>query len=320
MHFKLEVILNPLFITIRQSHCLIEEQHLTITIRPLNSSELELYRHRQSFMCTALTQQNPSSHVNKIFERLSEDLMPEDFDLSEHPDVKHIDSAGRIDENHSVSVRLFPATFQDFCSMVSRDLNESTKRPVKLLRWRLAIKASHNPILSSRGVSWSFDAQVWHPLPGRVHADIEAHVAPRISNKVQKETETLIKTAQSEPLAHELFLEAWEQRRVNPRSALIIGMAAAEIGFEPCVGKLIPDAEWLANNVPSPPLDKMLAEYLPLLPTKLTIEGRVLKPSKQLRRAIKDGITSRNHAVHRGGESPPSGQLKEILLSVRDSF
>jgi hypothetical protein len=46
---------------------------------------------------------------------------------------------------------------------------------------------------------------------------------------------------------------AAQLRRANPRSALIIGMSAAEVGFKQCVGYLVPDAAWLANHVPRPP-------------------------------------------------------------------
>ena len=321
MNFKLEVVLEPLFITIHQPYTLSNldhEEHTAITIRPLERSELELSRHQQNFMCTAIMERNVSSHVHEVFARLANGLMPEDFDLSKHPWVKNIDSTGRVKGNSAVSRQLFPKDFQDLCSAVHHELSDLVKRAVKLLRWRMAIRGSHNPILSSCGASWSFDDRAWYPLPDDIRGEIELHVAPRISDKVHRETETMIKTGLSEPLGHELFLEAWQLRRSNPRSALIIGMAAAEVGFKQCIGKLVPHAEWLANNVPSPPLDKMLSQYLPQLPTKLTIEGKVLKPSKRIRRAIKEGIDARNLTVHRGGELQPTEQLKEILLSVRD--
>lgn len=130
--------------------------------------------------------------------------------------------------------------------------------------------------------------------------------------------EAMMNAGDSEPLGHELFLEAWGLRWGNPRSSLIIGMCAAEIGFKQCIGKLVPDAEWLANNVPTPPLDRMLSTYLPLLPAKLKIEGRVLKPSARIRNAIKKGIEVRNRTVHVGSEPPKGEFLEELLLSIRD--
>lgn len=70
-------------------------------------------------------------------------------------------------------------------------------------------------------------------------------------------------------------------------------MAAAEVGFKQCVGRLVPDAEWLANNVPSPPLHMMLSQYLPLLPSKLKVQGKVLRPPKRIITVLKQGAEAR---------------------------
>jgi hypothetical protein len=95
-------------------------------------------------------------------------------------------------------------------------------------------------------------------------------------------------------------------------------MSAAEVGFKQCVGKLVPDAEWLANYAPTPPLNTMLSEYLPELPAKLNIEGRVLKPSHRIRKAISEGIEARNGSADRGAQPPHWSDLKKLLLCIRD--
>ena len=140
----------------------------------------------------------------------------------------------------------------------------------------------------------------------------------KVSSRLHDEMEALMNAGNSEPLGHELFLEAWGLRSENPRSALIIGMSAAEVGFKQCIGKLVPEAEWLANNCPTPPLDRMLSTYLPLLPAKLRIEEHVLKPSGRIRSAIRKGIEARNRTAHVGSESPKAEFLEELLLSIRD--
>jgi len=155
-------------------------------------------------------------------------------------------------------------------------------------------------------------------MPYTMSGDLEFDFPFPVSAKAHNEMERLIKACENEPLGHELFLEAWELRSNNPRSALIIGMSAAEVGLKQCIGKLVPDAGWLANNVPTPPLDKLLSNYLPMLPAKLKIEGRVLKPSKMIRSAIRKGIEARNASVHIGTEPPKLPELKELLLAIRD--
>jgi hypothetical protein len=122
----------------------------------------------------------------------------------------------------------------------------------------------------------------------------------------------------NEPLAHALYREAWEQRMSNPRSALVLGMVAAEVGFKQCVGELLPEARWLVDNVPSPPIVSMIKNYLPLLPTKLKINGAVVPPPKEITRSLQQGVEARNRTVHVGASPPDGVELKELLLSVRD--
>jgi hypothetical protein len=321
VYFKLEVLLNELAIGFREQEPLIfalGEKLGSVTIRQLTIEEKEKYK-GQLLVCTAFTEDEPSSDVHVMFERLANNLMPEDFKkLNDKQEYSVIDAAGQIQPNHTPDLGLFPKQFQKFSSQVHRRLIESIELTAKVIRWRRTIKSSHKPINSTWGVSWSFDGQNWHRMPYRLSGEIETKFHFKISAKAHHELQELIKAGENEPLGHELFLEAWELRSRNPRSALIIGMSAAEVGFKQCIGKLVPDAEWLANNAPTPPLDKMLSSYLPLLPAKLRIEGNVLKPTRRIRSAIKKGIDARNHCVHVGNEPPKGKDLKELLLSIRD--
>ena len=320
MHFKLEVLLNKLVIGFQEQEPLTfaigDHQSTSVTIRPLTIEEKEKHK-GELLMCTALTEQEPSSDVRLMFERLRSNQMPEGFKKLKENSA--IDEAGRIQQNYTPALDLFPEEFQKFASAVHRKLNESIRLTAKVIRWRWAIKSSHKPINSTRGTCWSFDKQTWLPMPADLRlfgGGFEFYF--KVSPRLRREMEALMNAGQSEPLSHEIFLEAWGLRSGNPRSSLIIGMCAAEIGFKQCIGKLVPDAEWLANNVPTPPLDRMLSTYLPLLPAKLKIEGRVLKPSRRIRTAIKNGIEARNRTVHVGSEPPKGEFLEELLLSIRD--
>ena len=198
-------------------------------------------------------------------------------------------------------------------------LADSIRRTARVIRWRWAMNVQHEPIKTSSGVYWSLDNKTWLPVPRELNLSgggFEFYFP--LSHRIRSEMESLIKAGKDEPLGHDLFLEAWNLRKSNPRSALIIGMAAAEVGFKQCISKLVPDAEWLANNAPTPPLDKMLSNYLPELPAKLRIEGRVLKPSQTIRNAIRKGIQARNSTVHVGSKAPKWDDLEKLLLSIRD--
>jgi hypothetical protein len=304
MYFKVKVTLHKLTIGFHEQEPLtfrLGDQHGTsVMIRPPTVDEKEKQK-GEFLVCFAFTEEEPPSGINKIFESLIQSA-------SEHPTEP--------DEKQGA---LLSRDFQNFASQVRHRLYESIRRTVRIIRWRWALTSSHNPIASTSGVSWSLDNHRWLTMPEDLHFEggrFEFYF--RISARLHGEMEALIKGGENEPVGHELFLEAWALRRTNPRSALIIGMSAAEVGFKQCIGKLVPPAEWLAHHAPTPPLDKMLSNYLPLLPAKLKIEGRVLKPSKKIRSSIKAGIEARNHSVHLGSEPPKGKDLKELLLSIRD--
>jgi len=318
MYFKLEVLLNKLIIGFDKQQPLIfqtgDKQGTSVTIRPPTAEEK--HKHKGEFLvCTALTEEDPTSEVRTTFERLPQQPLQDTFNATE---VVNLGSQGKLrpTKNHTSN---FPNPFKDFTSQIHHKLADSVRRTARIIRWRWAMNIPHEPIKSTLGVYWSFDNKSWLPVPRELYligGQFEFYFQP--SARMRSEMESLIKAGNNEPLGHELFLEAWELRKSNPRSALIVGMSAAEVGFKQCIGKLVPDAEWLATNAPTPPLDKMLSNYLPELPAKLRIEGRVLKPSRIIRSAISKGIEARNSTVHVGSKAPRSDDLEKLLLSIRD--
>lgn len=212
----------------------------------------------------------------------------------------------------------FPDHFQSFIRQTHGELSEAAKCIVSVLRWRCNQTGRHNPI-STRGMQWSYDGSFWHPAPFESHARVLADFSNlRINDATQRQVLSLAASIGSEPIYHELFREAWFQRTVNPRSSLITGMSSAEISLKQCIGQLIPDAQWLADNVPSPPLIKMINEYLPKLPVKNNIKGKVIPPSKRVIDTLKKGVTIRNQIAHAGQKPPGDDAVEEILLAVRD--
>jgi hypothetical protein len=128
----------------------------------------------------------------------------------------------------------------------------------------------------------------------------------------------MVQAGKAEPLGHELFREAWAIRGSNPRSSLLIGVAAAEVRFKELVSSLAPQAEWLAMNSPSPDLMKMLRSYLPTLPTKLRINNGAWPPPKTVRRLLTEAIAARNRIAHGAGDAIHGPALTKILHAIRD--
>ncbi len=129
---------------------------------------------------------------------------------------------------------------------------------------------------------------------------------------------TLWRAGEAEPLGHELWREAYGNRKANPRSAAVLAVAAAEVGFKEFVARLVPATAWLLENVQSPPLLKMLTKYLPNLPLRLAPTGRKAHVPTAVRREIDDAIKLRNGLVHVGEREIDQGRLRSILGAVRD--
>lgn len=111
-------------------------------------------------------------------------------------------------------------------------------------------------------------------------------------------------------------LEAYELQNNNRRSALVLLVAAAEVGLKEYVANVGQDAAWLINNVPSPPLRKMLKEYLPMLPT---IAGtKAARPPKKIRRLLDQSNNKRNDIVHKGEADISHSDLADYLDAVND--
>jgi len=72
------------------------------------------------------------------------------------------------------------------------------------------------------------------------------------------------------------------------------------------------------ENDPTPPVVKMLRDYLPELPTKCKLNEKTLAPPKDIRSKLEEGIMLRNRLVHVGEVIITHEVLEEVLLAVRD--
>jgi len=201
---------------------------------------------------------------------------------------------------------------------VSGELWDFTRRTIATLRWRGNVEfGSHNPF-SSRGVQWSTDGEFWHPAPLNLQSRLEVRRHLEASTQMLSDVVRMVGNGSNEPLHHNLFREAWQQRHTNPRSALVIGLGAAELAVKYYIGVLVPDAEWLATNLPTPPLNKMLVEYLPKLKARCSFDGKVKPPPARILERLKEGVSIRNRVIHGGAPTPSTDKIEEILGAVRE--
>jgi hypothetical protein len=215
------------------------------------------------------------------------------------------------------SLSKLPQSFQSFISNVSDELRDIAGRTVLSLRWRLNARGPHQPF-SSLGLHWSTDGEFWHPAPLDLHVTVEMLGPVDAPPELRASVQDLVKSGSSEPLHHGFFREAWAQRKTNPRSALVTGMSAAELSVKYCISTLVPGAEWLATHLPTPPLVRILTDYLPKLQARCTFGGKTKAPPKTILDSLRKGVTLRNEVTHAGTATPSAQAVEEILCSVQD--
>jgi len=231
-------------------------------------------------------------------------------------DPDAVDDQGFLRDNHWFRPEWLGAEYEVFSRQTTQALWNAVERTVQVARWIQSAETPPFP-LAGRPAMWSFDGRHWSQLPQRVHAEAwsSAILNPTVDLKTVKR---MVASGVAEPLAHQLWLEARSLQSSNRRSALVIGVAALEVGVKQYIASRVPEAEWLVFNLQSPPVVAVLKVYIPNLPAVHTIEGHVLPPSKRLMKILDDGVSLRNRVVHRGELEWKPGQLVDLLEGIRD--
>jgi len=203
---------------------------------------------------------------------------------------------------------------------ILKDLRSLLKSTIDVFRWRQGL--AEGPMNAAQNVEagCSGDGSRWLTVSLVRSIGIGVGIAYKSSLRdvPSEEIVRLVESGEQEPVAHQLFREAWELRRWNPRSAVAIGMAAAEIGVKDLIASLVPNSHWLVKEMPSPSVVKILREYLPLLPVRPHFKDKTLKPPAQLITLINKGTEYRNDLVHAGDAPPDWLELENILRAVND--
>lgn len=291
---------------------------IKITLRPPNGEEEKIGHRLENAMTTAALSIEPSSTVAGTFLSLSKNEIPEGCTIPESERTRYLTENGKLRTDTVTRMEFMSQAFRDFSHQLYDEMWDYTRRTAQVLRWRLAGQGPHNPF-SFREFSWSLDGSTWRPMPTELRAiattiGLRASVTPENWNEIC----SIVEAGRSEPLGHELCREAWDHRIHSPRSALIVGIAALEVGFKNFVSERVAETRWLLENLPSPPIHRMLAEYLPQIPTRNTIDGKVLPPPSQLIDIIRKGVNKRNTVAHVGTATVTYDEVNEVLLAVLD--
>ena len=210
-----------------------------------------------------------------------------------------------------------PATL-DIARTAATRMHDFLQGFLRLTRWRTGVYGDHKLIrCAERGLEWSVDQVTWKSarLPGKGVGSSELRSTVYRDELVEQITNLLLRDEQ-EPTGHELLREAWNLRHGSPRSALVLGLSALEVGVKAFVATIVPNAEWLCFELPTPPIARILRDYLPQLPVRRKIGDKVFIPSATLK-TIQKATEQRNRVAHRGARVEYSDSLNETLGSVQ---
>jgi hypothetical protein len=112
------------------------------------------------------------------------------------------------------------------------DLRTLLRSTIDVFRWRNGLADGPTNVAENLQAFYSDNGKRWLEvsLARGVHISVEKAFKKSLKDVPPEEIVRMVESGDQEPVAHQLFREAWELRRY--RSALAIGIAAAEIGVK----------------------------------------------------------------------------------------
>jgi hypothetical protein len=205
-----------------------------------------------------------------------------------------------------------------FLARIEAALFDPVVRTVRVLRWRVAGGGPHAP-LHQFAAQWSFDGQDWHALPTNIQGPSWSERHLLVPPTLRDEVHELVRADHNEPVAHELFREAWELRLEHRKASLAVGIAALEVGAKQALLHFAPHREQELAGENAPHVMHIIRTDLP---TALNAQGRRPLIGSLRRdlvfREIQEGVELRNRIVHRDNIAPTYERLISVLEAVRD--
>lgn len=331
MYFRLGYFVDRLFLPEKNSKLEFDyggSQNIVVNLEPISPEISERNPQIKGSSCNAKGSYNPSDKIKKIFDSLQENKFPGDENISEliQKNEENALPLGILKEYEelyqkveNIPLSYFPEPFQSYVRQVHTELYNYIMRTIDVFRWRYSKYGKHNPLLNG-AMAWSYDGTSWKIVPQNIQMNFSGFAEPPIPQDASQEVSKIVKEGFTEPVGHELYREARFLSSNNPRSSVVVAIAAIEVGIKECIGALVPNSQWLVSNIASPPIVRILTEYLPQLPAKNKIKGEVLPPPRQIIDILKKGVSIRNNITHKGGPAPKHHTIEEIFSAVKDTL
>jgi hypothetical protein len=202
-----------------------------------------------------------------------------------------------------------PKLKQFFDDHYYRAQNE-LERLFKLLRWKYTLGTGQLKYLSEN-IFWSLDRENWNSV---VRCPPPENVQARMIEVKSLDTriiKVLMEKGEAEPIFFELLREANSISRTNLESAFVIAVSAFEVAAKHLIKNHLPETEWLIDEIPSPPIEKIIRHLFPKLIPGLTLTESQIND-------LKSTISIRNKLVHSGRVGNDRETLFKFMNFIND--
>lgn len=226
-----------------------------------------------------------------------------------------------------VALHWFPAEMQGHLLDIQRELEYEMLHVVDLLRWQVPAGGRHDPF---EHISFEFQAVdgVWRRLSQPVHIRHIFRLPIALDDAFERELQGLLDSGVRPPIGVSLLREARDLWPGNSRSALVLAVAAVEIGVKQCIAELSPDMGWLLENTQTAPLGDLVQHVL----TPIVLARHDLAPyapPENIHKVLREANQARNTLVHRPRRKADRSEnqarrqlqflvLEELLNTVAD--
>ncbi len=230
-----------------------------------------------------------------------------------------IDKQGNIAENYGPAFKLYPKDLQDLCLAARKKLRSDIDRFISLLCWRQNIGASHDPVQYDF-LYWKVSGEIYRAI-SEPYVDVSSTFTAGIQWNSEREAdfaEVWELENSNELLGHQLLREAVNLGRSSSRSGLLMLATALEVGVKSHISRIVPDTSWLMEKIPSPPVHKMLRDYVPSIHKARGTDVDFWQKLRRTLNSVQELVEIRNRVAHSGKVDVGTVDLEKYTATVSD--
>ncbi len=308
MYFKLSYSISNFWLHKEEEFFHFEGGKSQIRLRKPPIEDLAKGIRKETAYCELIYEMTPGKKVIEMCEKL---LNRQDLGIVAS-DTRGI--TYDVDKYFIPHLDFFPQYFKDFYSQLKVTMDSTIKAFISNAMWVSNHNGNHN-LSDRRDFEFSQDQNNWIDMPLDMNIVVSIGDFPIFFS--QEAHDIISSKLEAAPMHHSLFLEAWGQRKMNKRSALIMGIAALESAVKNMIVKIVPDSVWMVENSPSPSVQKMITEMIKTLPIQNKVDGEIRSISPAVMKELQKWILVRNTLMHKGTGFPKTFDIKAILLTIK---